>query len=115
MGFYKKTTEKRKYPRVPISVRVVNITSGNFSYYLATNISRGGMFLKSAEPLAEGTDLTLQFELPDQEKKIQLKARVLRNQKSAPGFPHPSGMGVKFTELEDQDKAAIQKFVERKT
>jgi len=115
VSFYKKTSEKRKYPRVPISVRVVNITSGNFTYYLATNISTGGMFLRTDEPLAEGTGLTLQFSLPDHDRKIQVEAKVVRSQRSVPGSPYPSGMGVKFTRLDPEDLKIVQGFVERKT
>ncbi len=100
---------------MPISVRVVNVTSGNFSYYLATNISTGGMFLKSDEPLAEGTDLTLRFALPYKEENIQVDARVVRSQKSRPGFLYPSGMGIKFTALEAKSKDAIQEFINWKT
>lgn len=110
--YYKSISDKRKYPRVPISVKVTNLKSGSFAYYQATNISVGGMFLKSDKPHPPGARLNIKFSLPDL-GEVDIAADVVRNQPA--GTPYPPGMGVKFRELPPGVLAAIEGFVKRKT
>lgn len=112
--FFRSVAEQRKYPRVSLSVRVTNLTSGNFGYFLASNISAGGIFLKAEEPLHKGTPLSLQFSLPDLDHQIKVEAEVVRVQISEPNSPHSSGMGLRFTNIPKDDRQAIEEFVKEK-
>lgn len=115
IGYYKAVSDARKYPRVALSVKVTNQQSGVFSYYQATNISLGGMYLKADEPLPSGTPLDLAFSLPEM-KQINVRAIVARVHKAnGNGSPHPSGMGIKFTDLHGEARGAIDSFVRKST
>ncbi len=113
--FYKTRGERRKYPRVHLSIKVVNLESGNFSYYQATNLSMGGMFIKSVEPLPAGTKLEFSFSL-NENKEINASGRVVRVQthSNRPDSP-PSGMGIKFDPLDSDSARAIADFISKKT
>lgn len=113
-SFFKKVSEKRKYPRVPISVKVTNLSSGNFTYYQASNISAGGMFIKADEPLSVGSELRLRFSLPGAED-IKVHAKVVRNQSGDPAKGVPSGMGIRFIDVGDEDREVINQFIDMKT
>jgi hypothetical protein len=89
-GFFRGMAEKRKYTRVPLSVKVTYLNSGSFSYYHASNISIGGMFIKANEPLPVGSPLALKD-------------------------PYPSGMGLRFTEISKEARRAVEAFVNMKT
>jgi uncharacterized protein (TIGR02266 family) len=108
--FFKTVSDRRKYTRVPISVKVTNMDSGNFAYALGLNISISGMFLRADEPLAKGTPLTLQFTLPGQDE-IVVKADVVRVQAPSPSPAVISGMGVRFIDLTEAAHAAVVDFV----
>ena len=113
--FFKSVSEQRKYPRVPISVKVTNLNSGNFTYYQATNISVGGMFVKADEPPADGTPLQIQFTLPESDEALDIEAIVIRVQHAAlPGHPYPSGMGLKFINPPESFKKSVESFVRKK-
>jgi uncharacterized protein (TIGR02266 family) len=102
---------KRKSPRVPLSVKVTNLSSGNFSYYHAANISAGGMFLKAHEPKAMGTRLKLRFSLPNFEDEILAESVVVWTKADHAGPSNPTGMGVEFMGLSKEAKNAIIDFV----
>ena len=99
---------------MPISVKVTNLASGSFSYFQAQNISVTGLFLKSDEPLSKGALLHLRFSLPERDE-IETKAVVVRVQQAEPSDDIPSGMGIKFTELSDPARQAIEAFIEMRT
>ena len=113
-GFFKNVADKRKYTRVPISVKVTNLSSGNFSYYHATNISSGGLFMKSNEPLPIKTKLHLKFSLPDADD-LEIKGIIVRVQRAPKNSDISSGMGVKFLAMDDDVRRAIDEFVNMKT
>jgi uncharacterized protein (TIGR02266 family) len=117
IAFFRRIADNRKYPRVPFSVKVTNHVSGSFSYYQATNISIGGMFLKADEPLPVGAVLDLRFSLPDsdnRERDLQIQAQVIRVQAPSPDGQFPSGMGVKFLTLPRDARKIVRSFVRRK-
>jgi len=111
--YYKRITDRRKYARVPITVKATNPQSGSFSYYQATNISEGGMFLKAQEPLLPGAELDLEFVLPGEnsETRLMLKSQVVRTQNNMNGSPFPSGMGIRFVDPSEDCRKAIDWFV----
>jgi Tfp pilus assembly protein PilZ len=78
----------------------------------------GGMFIKSGDPLEKGSELNLQFTLPNPvEKELRVKAEVVRIQNPDPDnpSPSPSGMGIRFLDLSDRDREAIEAFIKMKT
>lgn len=108
--------EERREPRVTAHLRVLCGTDPQrlLSNY-ALNISSGGLFLETAEPLLVGTPLELEFILPDQPAPIRCKGRVAWvNEATYPSKPSlPSGMGVQFLDLGLDDLHAIREFIKQ--
>jgi len=79
----------------------------------AVNISRGGMFINTRNPLAVGTTVRLIISLPDTAFPFDLTGRVTR----VAEFNNPSnqvpGMGIEFVDVDDEKRARIERFVER--
>jgi uncharacterized protein (TIGR02266 family) len=79
----------------------------------AVNISRGGIFINTRNPLAVGTTVRLIISLPDTAFPFDLTGRVTR----VAEFNNPSnqvpGMGIEFIDVDDDKRARIERFVER--
>lgn len=78
------------------------------------NISTGGVFLETADPLPTGTPLSLEFRLPNRHEPIVSQARVAWiNDPQRVSKPHlPPGMGVQFLDLSLADLQAVRDFVQ---
>jgi molecular chaperone DnaK len=103
---FRRVSERRKYPRVPLSVKVTKMTSGAFQFYQASNISLGGVFIKAVEPLPLGTRLRIQIVLP--RRSIEVEGVVVRVM-TENGYP--TGMGVKFENLSPEHLQVIEEYV----
>ena len=97
--------DKRSSRRVPLVIRVEARTGGSPRIVLAQNISAGGILLRSADALAEGTTLDLKFTLPGADHEMEVTARV---QHVTPG----QFIGAQFVDLSPADSDAIREFVE---
>src|SRR5712692_8952289 len=79
----------------------------------AVNISRGGMFINTRNPLAVGTTVRLIISLPDTAFPFDLSGRVTRVNHPHNPSNHVSGMGIEFLDVEDEKRERIERFVER--
>jgi len=80
-------------------------------FYVASNISKSGMFLITTDPLPEKTELKLQFQIPDNHAKIELIAVVVWCRERDERPPHLPGMGLKFTRISKSDRERIDRFI----
>jgi len=98
-------TAKRSTRRVPI-VAKIEAQAGGFPFIaLAENISEGGLLVRTASPLDEGSVVHMRFTLPGAEREITVNATVRH---VIPG----ESMGTKFEDMDAKDIEAIQKYVE---
>lgn len=75
-----------------------------------SNISQGGVFIRSKNPLPEGTRVTLQFSvILDDIEEVRGEGEVVRVNHS----PENMGMGVAFTRLDVESKALIDEICRR--
>jgi uncharacterized protein (TIGR02266 family) len=96
--------DQRRDERVVLEVDVGLLSDSNFYTGLAEDVSSGGVFVSTPTPLPAGTDVTLFFVLAaGRTLKAEGQVRWLR----ASGTP---GMGVAFTRLGDEERAAIEAF-----
>lgn len=79
----------------------------------SVNISAGGLFLETPEPLPVETPLSLEFTLPDMRDKIRCRGRVawINHPESLKRSSLPPGMGIQFLDLSLEDMHSIQRFV----
>jgi uncharacterized protein (TIGR02266 family) len=80
----------------------------------SVDLSTGGLYLKTEQPLEVDVNLTLRFSLPDLQRLVTCKARVAWvNDKEAPRKPEfPPGMGVQFVDMSLEDVKSIRRFLE---
>ena len=105
---------RRKSLRVPVLLGV-EIGKGLREKTLdCTNISEGGMFLCTDEPIPKETVVNVKFSLPFNNEQFELRAEVERtvppDQRGT-----ESGMGLKFLELPDAVRKEIRRFIQQST
>lgn len=96
--------EKRQFQRVPLSVPVEATAGGRTLRYESRNISVGGLLLRGEETLHENDTFQMKFHLPGRSEAILATAVV--QHVSPEAF-----MGVRFTELEEGVRRAIEDYV----
>ena len=100
--------ERRRFERAPISAQVefelTNSSSGpsRVRKHMA-NISVGGLFISTEEPIRAGTRMVVRFELPNKHRVIAV-SRVSYVRKGL-------GLGVEFLSLDDEDREEILAYI----
>ena len=107
-------TEKRVHPRNTLRTQVVleDEFGDGFIYFYTTDVSLGGLFIESEIPLKVGTTMFLSFALSANQPMIRTTGEVMRLEKLAPTYPGISGLGIRFFDLADDDRKAIEAFTE---
>jgi uncharacterized protein (TIGR02266 family) len=93
--------------RVTIEVDVGVLSESNFYAGVAADVSAGGVFVSTPEPLPEGTEVALYFAL-DAGRTLHAEGAVRWTRARTDDLP--AGMGVAFTQLNDEDRRAIADF-----
>jgi len=105
--------QNRAHPRVKVRIAVkVRTTNGApVNVGQIHNISLGGVFIESDQPVAFGTDLDVEFALPS--GVIRCKGFVVWSTKTgtpqSKGFP---GMGVRLAQIGVQEMRHLAAFIE---
>jgi uncharacterized protein (TIGR02266 family) len=91
--------DERVHDRVPFCVRVQFRNASSLLIAYSVNLSRGGVFLETDEPVAVGSEVTLQLEVP-RAGPVLLSGRVTwrRERVDRDG---PIGIGVEFDDMVD--------------
>lgn len=106
-------SNKRKSERLEHELLVAYRTVDGFITDWAVNISKGGLFINSRQPLPSGTTVRLIVSLPDAAFPFDLTGRVCRvSEPNNPGN-EPPGMGIEFVDIDEDKRARIEKFVEK--
>lgn len=107
--------EKRSSPRAPVALRVSYRTRDHEEIVGVTrDIGGGGTFIETATPLPRGTELIVDFVLPDPPfEHVRATARVAWVREVAERILFLPGMGVQFVDIDSQVRAAIQQLVLR--
>ena len=86
-------SEKRQHLRIPVSLKVAYRSRDALQKDLVTDLSPGGLFVRTSKPLAIGTDVELEVSIDDQDPPIHIRGKViwLRGE--------DQGMGIQFTGL----------------
>ncbi|MCI0370709.1 MAG: PilZ domain-containing protein [candidate division NC10 bacterium] len=102
--------KERATVRVPLGVPV-NYAVGRWqSQGIVFNLSKTGIFLSTDLPVEAGHRLTLQFILSGIPRLFQLSGVIVWTA-SSPGGLTPSGMGVKFLDVDAATAAQLAAFV----
>jgi len=107
-------SEKRNYPRAPISIRIqYQPPQKGIKEGFTAIMGGGGLFIDTVSPLPIGTPVNLEFGLPGQEGSFKVGGRVawVRSQFDPKGFS--PGMAVQFHKINETDRDKIVQFVMR--
>ena len=99
---------RRSSERVDVLWSVDCETEDTFLYAAITNISEMGIFVRTIEPLAVGTQVTLRFASPHQSEPFILDGVVQWVNQVRPRESNPNpGMGIRFAPLSLPDRERI--------
>ncbi len=106
-----KEASRRKHKRIGVKVYVGLESAHNFYTGFTQNISNGGLFIATHNPLEVGQRVELLFHLPSG-SAIRTQGEVAWIREYNEATPDiPPGMGVRFLDLSPEDSAKIREFV----
>ncbi len=104
--------DRRKHKRVPTKILLKYGDAEQFFTDYIHNISRGGIFVPTHMPLPRGTRLRIGFALPYCDRLIVTEGVVVHTVHADPESGCPSGMGIQFQALSEEDLALIDQYVD---
>ena len=107
--------EKRQQPRAEVDVEVEYRTPQEFLGAYARNISGGGVFIHSQRVLSLNQPVRLRFTLPGVSQRFETGGIVVWSNPSPSRSSLPSGMGIKFVDLDSTSRGMIEEFAKGKT
>jgi len=78
----------------------------------ATTISEGGLYLRTLHPKPRNTSTPVRIFIKD--RMIKARAEVLYSKTMDSGDFHEPGMGMKFTEISEDDRNYLRHFIEER-
>lgn len=108
--------ERRRYQRVPLSLLIQYRfdTLEDFLAEYSTDISIGGMFIRTDTPREIGSLIYLQFYLRDGAKLIEGLGRVVRVSDPEPDQAEGGyGMGIEFVNFDTESMKLIEQIVDQ--
>jgi uncharacterized protein (TIGR02266 family) len=98
---------RRANPRVPVAVPVSFQAGGTIAGARTQDIGRGGVAIRTMDPLPLGTQIDLTFRLPGSSQDITASGRVAWSDRRV-------GMGVQFEKLTAEAQQFLNSFVDDK-
>ncbi|NOZ87860.1 MAG: TIGR02266 family protein [Deltaproteobacteria bacterium] len=105
-------SEKRRFPRRPLTL-LIQYRGESLEALIAEyaeDVSLGGMFIRTDEPVPQGSIIFVQFTLPDGSSLFEGLAKVAWARE--PGNNAPAGMGIEFLNLDQESRAVLKSLVE---
>ena len=109
-----KWAERRSSTRVLLKTSVTLVSESNFYTGFSNNISEGGIFVATYEPMALGTQLELEFCLGADDNPIKAVGVVRWVREYNPHSDAPPGIGLQFAELSAADRQRVEAFVRQR-
>ena len=105
--------DRRRWQRVLVDLQVDYGDQDNYLFAYIRDISATGIFVRTNTPEEPSTRLNLRFTPSDGGEELQVEGEVIWVNRYRPGQAdnlHP-GMGIRFVELEPEQKRRIEEFV----
>ncbi len=107
--------DKRSGQRAPIGL-LLKLSYGSLDEFVekfASNVSRGGLFIRTRDPKPVGTTLSFELRLTSGDPVLKGQGVVrwvqLENPTASP--PTAPGMGVQFTSLDERSREIVDRIV----
>ena len=106
--------EKRKDPRFDVQIKVDYESKDIFESNYMMNISRGGVFIRTDNPLPMHSSLTLRFTFPDSSVAIETAGEVVWTYDMKKGSVTVSpGMGIRFTAFPEELRTYLEGYLKK--
>jgi uncharacterized protein (TIGR02266 family) len=108
------TDERRKQARFRKKYKITFPTSKAFLGCYLSDISTGGVFIKTDRPLSQGEKVHLRLSLPDGEKELETSGEVAwcrAAEQATPEEKCPAGMGIKFLNMSTEGKKRVVRML----
>jgi uncharacterized protein (TIGR02266 family) len=103
----------RSESRIPTALSLVFKDRQNFVRAYTADVSTGGLFIKTENPLPPGHQFQLKLQVPGVSEALEIKCEVLWARKRESSTPEkPPGMGVKFIEISERDYVFLKKYIQ---
>ena len=103
---------ERREDRMEVTIQVTARNSRMFTDHPLANLKTDGFFLACAKSLPLGTLVDVIFRFEEEHREVRSRGRViLENTGGDPA--RPSGFGVRFITLVEQDRRFMLQFVEK--
>ncbi|MCE9571807.1 MAG: TIGR02266 family protein [Deltaproteobacteria bacterium] len=108
-------TRQGKRAPVTLKIKFKSATLEQFIERYAVDVSHGGIFIRTKDPLPVGTQMKFEFQLRDATPLITGEATVVWTRENDPARPGVApGMGVRFDKLGDGSQAVLDKILAEK-
>jgi type IV pilus assembly protein PilZ len=106
--------DRRQHTRAPIELKVEYSRMNAFFADYTKNISKGGTFIRTEQPLEVDTEFMFQLSIPVMDKLISLRGRVVRvvTPEEALMEDVDPGMGIRFLYENDDERKSVEKLAE---
>ena len=104
--------QPRTTPRIPVKLRVEIEEGTPEEALICTNLSEGGLYLRTLEPLSEGTVLHIKFTLPHDTVPIKVTTEVVWTLSLGTQFKAEPGMGLHFIDMPEGTLLRIRNYVQ---
>jgi len=105
--------EGRREPRAQKSLSLAFRDRNAFVKAYSSNISSGGLFVRTRNPLPDGERFRLKLQLPELQDPIKIQCEVAWS-RAAGGEAGggPAGMGLKFLEMSPDERQALKEYLD---
>jgi uncharacterized protein (TIGR02266 family) len=108
-------TRQGKRTPVTLKIKFKSETLEQFIERYAVDVSQGGIFIRTKEPLAVGTQMKFEFQLRDASPLIAGEGTVVWTRENDPSRPAIApGMGVRFDRLADGSQSILERILAEK-
>lgn len=106
--------QKREHQRYEVTIPVDCSTKHLFVANHVSNISKGGLFLRSDNPLPLNSEIALILRLPDGCESIRATGRVVWNYDLQKGTSRiVPGSGIRFVDMSPADRVTLERYIDR--
>jgi uncharacterized protein (TIGR02266 family) len=108
-------TRQGKRTPVTLKIKFKSETLEQFIERYAVDVSQGGIFIRTKEPLSVGTQMKFEFQLRDASPLIAGEGTVVWTRENDPSRPAIApGMGVRFDRLAEGSQQVLEKILAEK-
>jgi len=106
-------SDRRVDPRAEAELEVHYRTPQEFLAAYSKNISGGGIFIRTQQPLALNKNVLVRFTLPGIAHRFEVHGVVVWANPASLKSSFPAGMGIKFLAYDPKEQSMVADFIKQ--